>query len=72
VKATCEIVAPIGKWDPERGRTCAAPPGLVNYDAPVRDCYQCGLSVCRSCSTIAIVRGKRIRICANCIEENKR
>lgn len=65
----CEIVDPIGPVDPARGRHCAAPPGLVNHDAPVRDCYQCGLPVCRSCSAITTYRGKRVRRCAHCLEE---
>lgn len=58
----CNVVLPLGD------KQCLSPPGLFG-EVRLRDCFKCGLPVCRSCSKLVAYLGKRTRLCAWCLEE---
>jgi hypothetical protein len=63
----CNIVLPLEG-------VCAVPPGwgdkLVDRK-DLRECYRCGLPVCIRCSQFTIYNHRRVRMCSECIEEEK-
>lgn len=49
---------------------CTHPANLIGVTTPRPRCYECGQAVCLPCSSLRTVRGRRARICDNCLSRH--
>lgn len=45
------------------------PCGGANGPQVKTSCYRCGYNVCKHCSGMATLRKRRVRLCADCIDD---